>query len=593
MRIGIIRYWVGRPAAEHETVERFKNAAAIINHQIIELRPDGKTLDGAEADVDFVINLHFASGKSTADITYGALWNPWKFYQGWGFRKTFANQISNDFLISCGAKNIDVRFHGAGIPKIIPQVLSHTVPPVYKNPEIRNNRKLLYIGVNWEKSSNTHGRHHELLKELDAMGILEIYGPKKLGTVRPWAGFKSFRGELPFDGLSVIEKCHEVGAVLVLSSQEHLKDQIQTSRLFEGLAGGAAIIGDRHHFLDTNFKNKIWQFDNSSTFKEQALEIANILNSINANPSETKVKVLQGQQVLENSFNLTHQLDEIANHAREQLNRKENKKQRNATALVLLDTSMDKIDDFIDSLLSADFSKVIVISNFNPSIQVSASVISKCLSSNSSYSEFVEEYRHLEDSSEYLVLFTGFERVFPNFLESIDLIDESTVAVFNTGAQIELSADHYANSINARSADWNAQPLASLVIKRLYFESYLNEFQSFSIHSILSRFSQNFENSGLVKIDPLVRFSYVESSPNLGDIQGKDFHDFQNAVLGNWLPVVTSSLNQQVITNIRANRATEINISDGVFLAATIYRALRTPKWLTGALRRYRHWIFR
>ena len=593
MRIGIIRYWVGRPAAEHETIERFKSAAAIIDHQIIELRPDGKTLEGAEADVDFVINLHFASGKSTSDLTYGALWNPWKFYHGWGFSKTFANQISNDFLISCGAKNIDARFNGTGIPKIITQVLSHTVPPVYKNPEKRNDRKLFYIGVNWEKSSSKHGRHHELLKELDAMGILEIYGPEKLGNVRPWAGFKSFRGELPFDGFSVIEKCHEVGAVLVLSSQEHLKDQIQTSRLFEGLAGGAAIVADRHHFLDNNFKNEIWQFDNSMTFKEQALEIANILNSINANPSETKAKVLQGQQVLEKSFNLTHQLGEVVNHAREQLKRKENKKQRNATALVLLDISINGINDFIDSLTTAGFSKVIVISNFNPCIKVSTSVVLKCLNSNSSYFEFVEEYRQIEDDSEFLVLFTGHERVFPNFLKSIDSMDESAVAVFNTGAQIELSDDHYANAINARSADWNTQLLASLVIKRLFFESYLNEFQSFSIHSILNRFSENFENSGLVKVDPLVRFSYMESTPNLGYIQGKEFHELNTAVLGNWFPAVTTTLNQQVITNIRANRATEIDINNGIFLASTIYRALRTPNWLTLIVRRFRHRIFR
>ena len=73
MKIGVIRYWVGRPAAEHETVVSFKKAAALIGHTIVELRADAKTLEGEKASVDFTINLHFASGKSTDDLTYGGL----------------------------------------------------------------------------------------------------------------------------------------------------------------------------------------------------------------------------------------------------------------------------------------------------------------------------------------------------------------------------------------------------------------------------------------------------------------------------------------------------------------------------------------
>jgi hypothetical protein len=593
VRIGIIRYWVGRSAAEHETIERFKIAANMIDHQIVELRPDGKTLEGTVADVDFIINLHFASGKSTSDITYGALWNPWSFYQGWGFEKTFANQISNDFLVSCGAKNIDSRFQGTGIPTIIPQMLSHTVPPVYKLPEVRTDRKLFYIGINWEKSSNTHGRHHELLKELDKLGILEIYGPTKLGHIRPWKGFKGFRGDLPFDGLSVIDKCHEVGAVLVLSSQEHLKDQIQTSRLFEGLAGGAAIVGDQHHFMNKNFKNEIWQFDNSNGVKEQALEIASILNSINASPSDTNVKVVAGQRLLEQNFNLASQLDGIANHARAQIEKKQGKKQRSATALVLLDTTNDKINTFIDSLFVANFNKVIVISNHIPKLKPSDIVVLRCLNSNSSYSEFIDEYLLLQDCSEFLTLFTGHEEVFPTFLESIDTMDDSQVAVLNTGACLELDNEYYSNAINAKSISWNCQPLASLVIKKSFFEAYLREFQSFSIHCVLNLYILIFENSHLVKVDPLVRFSYAKTAPNLGDIQGIDFHKLKNTILGNWSPVLSTKLNQQVTTVMRANRTTEFNMNDGVLLATTIYKALRTPQWLTRMLKRFRNKIFR
>ena len=243
MRIGIIRYWIGRAAAEHEVVERIKVACEISGHEAVELRSDGLTLDGSYPLVDFVINLHFASAKSTPHLSYGALWNPWSYYFMWDFKSSFANQISNDFLISCGSDKIDQKFTSVNLPVIIEPKLNHTVAEIYAQPDLRNDRKLFYIGINWEKNSRTQGRHHKLLKELDRRGIIEIYGPKKVGNVKPWAGFKGYKGELPFDGKSVLETASKLGVALVLSSKEHEEDEIMSNRLFEGVTSGAAIIG--------------------------------------------------------------------------------------------------------------------------------------------------------------------------------------------------------------------------------------------------------------------------------------------------------------------------------------------------------------
>jgi hypothetical protein len=210
-----------------------------------------------------------------------------------GFKGSFANQISNDFLISCGSDKIDKRFTSTGFPLIIEPKLNHTVTQIYAEPELRSDRKLFYIGINWEKSSRTFGRHHELLKELDRRGIIEIYGPKKVDGVKPWKGFKCYKGGLPFDGKSVLETASKLGVALVLSSKEHKKDEIMSSRLFEGVASGAAIIGDNHSFLQKNFGSSVWQIDSNQNFKFQAEEIARTLDIINTNPIHISTNLSQ------------------------------------------------------------------------------------------------------------------------------------------------------------------------------------------------------------------------------------------------------------------------------------------------------------
>jgi hypothetical protein len=593
MRIGVIKYWVGRPAAEHETLERFKRAACLVNHEIIELRPDGKTFTGEKAVVDFIINLHFASGKSTSDLTYGALWNPWNFYHGWGFAKTYANQISNDFLISCQAVNIDNRFSRNYLPKIISQKLHHTVPPEYKVPENRTDRKLFYIGVNWEKSSNRHGRHHGLLKELDNLGALEIYGPRKIGNVKPWEGFKSYRGDLPFDGTSVIEKAHEAGAVLVLSSQDHLQDQIMTSRLFEGLAAGAAIVGDRHNFLEQNFKDEVWQFDNSFSLKQQALQIICILNSINSNESNATDKITHGQLKMRKYFNLSTQIDEIAKHAQSQIKNQRNIQTRSATALVFLVGSNHNIETFINQLFASCFSQIIIISNETQVINTHDSVIFKQLSPNSSYSEFIYAYLLLEDDSEFLTIFTGDEEIFPNFLEATDSLEESQIAVLVTGSNISLSGEHYADAINATSTSWHENRLGGLIIRKSIFQFLMNDFQSFIIHAVIYDNFFFFHSSKLVKLDPLVRFSFFDAAPSVGEIQGSEYYKFRSQIFGNWSPIPSTNFTKNLVENIRVKGSQEVLPTNGRYFLTQIYKGLLVPKWLDSIIRKVGVRLFR
>lgn len=586
MRIGIIRYWVGRPAAEHETVERFKYAASQIGHTIVELRADGLDLDGNITEVDFVINLHFASGKSTNVLTYGALWNPWKFYKGWGLSQTFANQISNDFLISCGSEKIDKRFVGEGFPKIIENKLSHTVPDDFLTPEHRTDRKLFYIGVNWEKSSGTRGRHHELLKILDRNNVIKIYGPEKLGDVRPWAGFKNYVGELPFDGKSVFEAASRCGAVLVLSSKDHLEDQIMTSRLFEGIASGAAIIGDSHPFLSENFPNEIMTFDNEATFEDQAKEIIEKLNAANRSPEKTLTDIEQCQKIIKSRFNLASQLEEIVSHAQKTIETKASIRKTKATAVVIhLDGSL--INDVrINSLKSSNFNRVIVLSN-----QIQAAHILDCVevmqSSNfKTTSDCISYYLSLKDENEFVTFCTGNEEFFDSYLDLADELDASNLGYFVSAARIENHDDHYANICNPLNSPWHSQYLPSLVIRTSALRDFEKYFHSTAIHSLLSDNFFKLRDLGFLKLDHRSGYRVASGIETLGEVQGVDYHQITHEMKNYVFPVSQSEWFNAIQENVRRGSTGINTVIDSIYVYRSIYHQIRLPKFLKAMLKR-------
>ena len=67
------------------------------------------------------------------------------------------------------------------------------------NPQLRMNTKLMPCGINWEKLTGKKGRFDELLKKLDENNLISIYGPEIFHGIRPWEGYRNYKGEIPFD----------------------------------------------------------------------------------------------------------------------------------------------------------------------------------------------------------------------------------------------------------------------------------------------------------------------------------------------------------------------------------------------------------
>ena len=317
-RFAIVRDWEDSVSAEEECLRRFEKAAELIGLKcdIVDTQYRviaDRTIKVTKETHDFVLHVHFFSGKAENVFSIAPLWNPIKIYHDWGYVKYVTTLMSNDDFIHSGSTvltdQIDVlrrknTFH------LHPEFIVYPAPAeVASIPEIRTDRKLFYCGINWEKLTSRKGRFDELLKKLDRTGCLEIYGPKKLRGIKPWEGYKSYKGEIPFDGCSLQKKISECGIALVLSSDIHLKDRIITNRLYEALAAGAVVISDENPAIHEIMGDTCLYVDTKKPNSHE--KILNIYEWINSNPIEAKILAEQSQQIFQRRLSAKISLENL------------------------------------------------------------------------------------------------------------------------------------------------------------------------------------------------------------------------------------------------------------------------------------------
>ena len=252
----IVKHFAGLKAAEHEVVERLVASTKEIGWipKVVEVDRNFKywNIEAIEENVDAVLDIHYEYPKFFKARSVGAVWTPTFFMKDWDLAYVWENQISHDSLVQTDSREV-LRLLQQYRPDEVFSILNHSLPSSWvewvKKAERNAIPKAFYAGINWNKLSGRPGRHHNFFKILDAYDFLDIYGPRKLSHIIPWVGFESYRGEIPFDGKSILLKARESGISLVLSSEEHLNEGVITSRFFEGLAAGNSIISDGHPFI--------------------------------------------------------------------------------------------------------------------------------------------------------------------------------------------------------------------------------------------------------------------------------------------------------------------------------------------------------
>lgn len=319
-RFGVVKLWPKLKTAEDECIERLKIAAQKIGVECVVVDKAGHLLGSPSSyvnkeNVDFVIHLHFETPKVYDAFSFVALWNPLQFYFEWGYRRFSNNLLSHDDFLSCSSPWADDharRLMGSDPFRSSEEFLTlyHSVAdPIYE-PGL-GERKIMYTGINWERISGKEGRFHLLLKTLEHDGVLRIHGPDVFQGVSVWKGFSSYAGPIPFDGRSIIDSLKKSGIGLVLSSEAHKQSGLMSSRLFETVAAGAAVICDENPFAKKHFGDSLFYIDSWRSPMEIRDQILAHYNWIITHEKETLQKIAKSQAIFKEHFLLDKSLEKI------------------------------------------------------------------------------------------------------------------------------------------------------------------------------------------------------------------------------------------------------------------------------------------
>ena len=320
--LAVVLTWTDIKNAEYEVVQRVCQATQNIGKAVYVIDNSGyilwSSVNGvassrrliSAAHCDFVLSLHFESPRVYDIFSYTALWNPPDFYGDHAtYQRTTAQLSSHSDLLSCHADIADAHginiLGGLGREPLTPlPTLFHSVPGPYPKPDVSAESRLFYIGINWERITGQPGRHQELLKQLDADDLINIYGPKRFLGVAPWEGFENYCGEIPFDGKSVVDKINKSGICLAFSSEVHQKSGIMSNRLFEGLAAGAVIIANPHPFIEKYFADCVYVVDDRVSPSALADRIRDLVLEIRKDVTAARERAVRGQARFLEKFTL-------------------------------------------------------------------------------------------------------------------------------------------------------------------------------------------------------------------------------------------------------------------------------------------------
>lgn len=314
----IIKHFYKLKAAEHEVVERLVASTEELgwNPRVVEVDVDFhyRDIQRIEKGVHAVLDIHFEYPKFFKAKSIGVFWTPTSFMKDWDLAYVWENQLSHDNLVYSDSKKI-LELLKEFRPDEDFGILNHSLPGSWltwiNSTERNETPSAFYAGINWGKLSGRPGRHHMLFKMLDDENILDIYGPRKISHVVPWKGFKSYRGEIPFDGKSILRKARESGISLVLSAEQHLAEGFISSRFFEGLAAGNSIISDGHPFIKKHFGRNGFSLNLERGDAYAADQLREFVSELRQNPALLKSQQDFAQELFLEKFDLTKQLKKI------------------------------------------------------------------------------------------------------------------------------------------------------------------------------------------------------------------------------------------------------------------------------------------
>ena len=323
---------LGEPKnGERETLLRMQSVFLKQGHEFLVLDREGyvisngpakgKFVENANVDVMFTCDpVEFALVPLPDVFSVFAHWAPIGFFENFRAQKILESFHLYDHYVCSGETEVLVRVTNCSSEEFA--LFGPSVPVGYTiKPRIQEERRLFYVGINFERSL-ANMRYGELLYELDRSGKLEIYGPQKVyGKKNLWAGFRSYRGEIPFDGHSIISKINRAGVCLALNSPMHNDANMVTSRTYEGAAAGAVIISDDNDFVREHFGDSVFYIPRDASEKAASQRILKILEWVNRHPQKAYEMACRSQQAFLDHLSLDTMVFNFAKSAERAIER--------------------------------------------------------------------------------------------------------------------------------------------------------------------------------------------------------------------------------------------------------------------------------
>ena len=246
----------------------------------------GKYIEDISVDFLFTYNTLEKAIKTFPDVfSVFFHWSPLGFVAN--FQTLLSIKYFNVFDHFASTYEQDVFYRIDRITHNKIPFIGSSVPANFALPARKHtDRKLFYVGVNFERKL-INMRYGDLFKKLDQSNRIEIYGPKTVyGVSNLWAGFDCYKGEIPFDGRSILKKINQAGVCLAINSPMHNDANGVSNRTYEGAAAGALIISDDNEFVRHYFKDSVFYLDRRWTEDECANKILEVLDWANKHPDK-------------------------------------------------------------------------------------------------------------------------------------------------------------------------------------------------------------------------------------------------------------------------------------------------------------------
>ncbi|SHF19263.1 phosphoglycerol transferase [Kaistia soli DSM 19436] len=286
--------------AEVEYIKRFKRVAEARGHHAYEV----VTSDDIHCCApDFVIATHEFTPKLTPFFTVGALWSPPAFYAGDPLR--IRSILSHDAYL-VGSPHVgqfldDLEFSTGTQKPRSDFLFLPTAPATDFVPRPDGHAyELVYVGVHWDGK-----RHSGLLEQLHASGDIALYGP-----AGNWRGYEgSFRGEVPYDGISMQAALARHGIALCVHKDDHRAADTPSMRLFEAAAAGCLIITDEIPFAGRVLGDSVFRLDLTQAPEINAARVREIIAFANADPAAAGAMARRSHDILKRDFSLEDAVD--------------------------------------------------------------------------------------------------------------------------------------------------------------------------------------------------------------------------------------------------------------------------------------------